>query len=267
MLRNFSNHPGVQRAKTFLQRHPWFVVALPIWVYVGFMVAQLVVQLLAVGLVSLGVHLDSINSAVLSTVVAACIYVVTLVIVIGLPILLKNQKFSGKELGLWRLPEWMDILLAPAGFIIYIVLSGLLAYGFSQLFPQVTASAQNTGFNNLNSSYQYILAFVTLVIIAPFAEELLFRGYLLGKLIKYAPIWLSVLITSLLFGFLHMTISGGGITGWSLGLDTFALSLVLCTLRLITRSIWPSILLHMIKNSVAFAILFIIPLLSGTLVR
>ena len=97
-----------------------------------------------------------------------------------------------------------------------------------------------------------MLAFITLVVIAPVAEEVLFRGYLYGKLKKYVPVWAAILITSALFGLIHGT--------WNVAVDTFALSIILCLLRESTGGIWASILLHMIKNGIAFYFLFIVGL-------
>jgi membrane protease YdiL (CAAX protease family) len=101
------------------------------------------------------------------------------------------------------------------------------------------------------------LAFVTLVVVAPIAEEIIFRGYMYGKLKKFVPIWVAILATSLLFGAVH--------GAWNLAIDTFALSIVLCSLREFTGNIWASILLHMVKNGIAFYILFIYPTLLTTL--
>jgi membrane protease YdiL (CAAX protease family) len=67
------------------------------------------------------------------------------------------------------------------------------------------------------------------------------------------PVWVAIVITSALFGFIHGQ--------WNVGIDVFALSVVLCSLREITGSIWAGILLHMLKNSVAFFIIFITPVL------
>ena len=118
---------------------------------------------------------------------------------------------------------------------------------------------EDVGFRQLNQRYEYILAFTTLIIIAPIAEEILFRGYLYGKLKKFVPIWVAILVTSALFGSIH--------GAWNLAIDTFALSIVLCLLRESTGNIWASILLHMAKNGIAFYILFINPTLFTTLGR
>ena len=45
---------------------------------------------------------------------------------------------------------------------------------------------------------------------------------------------------------------------WVAALDTFTLSMVLCYLRQETDSLWPGILLHALKNCIAFITLFVL---------
>jgi len=90
-------------------------------------------------------------------------------------------------------------------------------------------------------------------VIAPFAEEVLFRGYLYGKIKHYAPVWLAIILSSVLFGVAH--------GAWNVGVDTFALGIILCLLREITGSLWASIFVHMAKNGLAYYLLFINPVL------
>lgn len=244
----------------------WWVVAviMPIWVYVSFLLAQLGVSGLLWILGTLSVPLESVNKTVATTVLAALIYIVSLLIVIGVPWIGLKVRTTRTELGIRRPPIPSDFLFAPAGAVVYFVLSFVLVYIATTLFPGFdSGQAQDTGFNGLTENYQFVLAFITLVILAPIAEETLFRGYLLGKLIKTVPVWLAVLVTSLLFGFIHVGLSDH--PAWNLGIDTFALSIVLCLLRLQTKSIWASVLVHMTKNGIAFYLLFINPLLLHTL--
>jgi membrane protease YdiL (CAAX protease family) len=230
------------------------VLLLPLWVALGFGVSQLVLTGVVLLLNALGVPFALLNSTVLNTVFAACVYSLTVLIVVGAPYWLKKLPTTKQEIGLWRLPTWADIGLAPAGFIVYLLITALLAYGASLLIPGYDAhQVQQTGFTNLTAHYEYVLAFVTLIVLTPVAEEILFRGYLYGKLRKIAPVWLSILVTSVLFGAVHGQ--------WNVGIDVFALSLILCSLREVTGSIWAGILLHMLKNSIAFYLLFINPTL------
>jgi membrane protease YdiL (CAAX protease family) len=250
MWRNFSHK--------FKQKKMWLGIVLPVWVLVGFIFAQLIVSVGIELLSVVGVDFDSTNPAVLNTVAGGIIYSVSLLLVIGLPWWIKKNRTTKEELGLGRWPRWLDILLAPAGFFVYVLLSALLIFLATQFllfidFDQI----QDTGYSQLSQHFEFILAMIMLVFIAPIAEEVLFRGYLFGKLRAHVPVWLAILLTSLLFAVVH--------GAWNVGIDVFALSIVLCLLRVISGSLWPSILLHMMKNGLAFYILFINPTLLGTL--
>ena len=223
-----------------------------LWVFIGYILAQSVLIGVLWLLATFGVSVAQLNQAVLSMVFAAAVYLLSLVIVLGLPWLLKRRRTGKQELGLTRLPSWLDIGLAPAGFIVYLVVSVMLLAVFSTLIPAIDMEqVQQNGFEGIGQRYEYILAFVTLVILAPLAEEVLFRGYLYGKLRMKVPLWAAMLLTSVLFAAVHGQ--------WNVAIDVFALSIVLCVLREITGSIWSGILLHMLKNGIAFYFLFVSP--------
>ena len=242
-------------------RHNWMMlVILPAWVFVGFFTAELLTGGLLWLAAAGGIALKSVNQSVLNAVIAAIVYLLTLAIVIIIPWFFRRRTIKIADFGLSRWPSWSDIFMTPAGFIVYIILSSLLILLATHILPGFNPNqVQNTGFEHLVQGYEYILAFTTLVIVAPIAEEILFRGYLFGKLKQYIPVWVAAIATSVLFGAIHGS--------WDVAVDTFALSLVLCYLRETTGSIWSSILLHMLKNGIAFYLLFIYPSLLTTLVR
>ena len=180
-------------------------------------------------------------------------------------------KTTKSSLGLNELPTWTDIGLAAAGFIAYILLASLFTAIFS-VFPWFDANqAQDVGFNTLFLTSDRIFAFLTIVIVAPIAEELIFRGFLYQKIksiffhethtkpekpvrkstkkAELLAIIIATLITSLTFGVMHGQ--------WNVGVNVFAMSIVLCLMREITGSIYSGILLHMIKNMIAFYLLYI----------
>lgn len=236
------------------------LLVLPAWVFVSFFVARSLVGGLIQLLVILHVPIASLSQSVASTLIAALVYIIMLVLVVGLPWIIKIQQTNKTEIGLTRLPTWTDILITPAGLIIYFVLTSVLILLVTRFFPQIdTNQVQDVGFKQLNQRYEYILAFTTLVIVAPIAEEILFRGYLFGKLKKFVPVWAAILVTSILFGMLHGE--------WNLAIDTFVLSVIACLLRESTGNIWASILLHMGKNGIAYYSLFIYPLLLTIMVK
>ncbi len=234
-------------------------VGLVLWTLLTFSAARFLPLVMLYALRFFGVPLESIDQAAYTAVSAAVVYGTTILLLIGLPWLLKKSRTSSQDLGLTRLISWADMGLAPLGFIVYLLVSGLLVYAVSQLVPGIDLTqAQETGFDGgMRVYYQYLLALAALVVIAPIAEEIIFRGYLYGKLRKAVPVWLAMLITSAAFGLAHGQ--------WNVGIDVFALSMVACSLREITGSVWAGVLLHMLKNSLAYYILFINPVLSHTI--
>jgi uncharacterized protein len=242
------------------------VLALPAWVFTCFMLAQVVVLVIVTILRELGVAFSGVNTSVLETVAAATIYLLCFALIVCVPWFVKRYRTTRADVGLTRLPTWMDIGLAPAGFIIYLLASGLCMIIVAQLVPGFNASEpQDIGFQDLSKQYEFILAFLTLVIIAPIAEEAIFRGYLYGKLRRSVPIWAAIVATSVLFGLLHMKWDGGLVAGINVGLDVFVLSIIMCGLREVTGSIWAGVLLHMMKNGLAFYLLFINTSLLSTI--
>lgn len=240
--------PGPQK------RNKWsMLLLLPAWVLVSFVGANLLLYVAVMLLKAFQVNLAAIMApSVLDTVFAALVYVAAFAIAFGVPLLFGRGRVNLETLGLTRLMSWSDIGLAPIGFIAYLILAWMLVALAILLFPAFAPDQmQDVGFKNLTDRNGYLLAFTTLVVLAPVAEELLFRGYLYGKLRRHVPLYAAIIMTSLLFGAVHMQ--------WNVGINVFALSVVMCGLREITGSIWAGILLHMIKNAIAFYILFIGP--------
>lgn len=264
MLANFSNDTmmNIRFKKDTIspqsRQFSWrMLIGLPAWVFTGFMLAQVLLVAVVWLCSKVGIFLPT-DSVTTQTTITAIVYVLTLLIVIGVPWILQRRSTSREDIGLTRLPSWMDILLSPAGFIIYFILSGVLIAVATAVLPDFDVTqTQEVGFEDLSQRSEYLLAFLTLVVVAPVAEETLFRGYLYGKLKKHVPLWLAIVATSALFGAFHGQ--------WNVALDTFMLSVVMCSLREVTGNIWAGILLHMMKNGIAFYFLFINPSILNTL--
>lgn len=96
-----------------------------------------------------------------------------------------------------------------------------------------------------------ILAGLSAVVFAPLAEELMFRGLLLGALIRKTkrfpanerklPVQLANVATSLFFALLHAD-------AWPAPIGIFVLSLALGKLYIATGRLWPSIVAHAVFN-------------------
>ena len=163
---------------------------------------------------------------------------------------IKPIKFNRERMGLRGFPTWTDIGLAPIGYVVSVV----LATGLTALFnflPWFDANeTQELGYSIYMPGFERGIAFIILAIIAPIAEELIFRGWLYGKLRIKIPKWIAILATSLVFGLIHLQ--------WNVGITVFCMSVVTCTLREITGTIYAGMLVHIINNGVAFFLIYVV---------
>lgn len=239
-----------------LPSRPVALLGAPLWVTVSYIAATAAVVGVSY-LIKPFLVLSAADQAVAATLSATTVYLLALAFAIGIPRLVSRRYVTTKrELGLSRLPSWLDIVLAPAGLVAYFFTATMLLVLASAVFPGLDANeAQQLPFSTTAGGASFALAFLTLVVIAPLAEEVLFRGYLYGKLRRIAPVWLAAIITSLLFGLAHLQ--------WNVAIDVFAMSLIMCLFRETTGTIWVGVLMHMMKNGIAFYFLFINPTIIG----
>lgn len=226
------------------------IAGISAWVVLGFFAVQFlllyVIQLLVkADIITVG----AFKSPLTQLIVSAIAYTLALVFII-LPYLIRERYSSSfkKLLGIHKQPLLRNLGWVLLGYGAYLALSLVFAIVIKAVWPGFDAmQAQEIGFKGLHGPVEFAMALLALVVIAPIVEELLFRGFLFGQLRRTTNFWLSTLITSLVFGFVHLQ--------WNVGVDVFALSLVLCFLREKTGTIWVGIALHMVKNSIAFTFL------------
>ncbi len=252
---------------------PWWKFALKIFAMLIWVAASTIVSQLIIGrLMVLIMGVENFSQPVPMAIYSALSYVLTMFMVILVPPIVISirksktdkkrvtidKKAAREEMGLKDFPTWTDIGLAPVGFIVYLLVAGGLTALFG-LFPWFNASeAQDVGFNYYITGMDRMIAFVVLVVIAPIAEEIIFRGWLYGKLrntvlnrySNIVSILVSTFLVSLVFGVVHLQ--------WNVGVNVFAMSIVLCVLREITGTIYSGILLHMLKNGLAFYLLYVL---------
>ena len=202
---------------------------------------------------------EQFHEPVWVAVYSALSYIVSLLLIVLIPMVLLNKwKVSREDLGLKGAPTWTDIGLSLVGFVVATIIAAGITALFS-LFPWFNAEeAQDVGFSLILNGPSRVIAFITLVGLAPIAEEIIFRGWLYGLIRKktisvmgkVASMIISSFIVSALFGLVHFQ--------WNVGINVFAMSLVLCALREITGTIYAGILMHMVKNGVAFWMLYIL---------
>lgn len=104
-------------------------------------------------------------------------------------------------------------------------------------------SQHGTGWNGYDFGFLYYS-----VICAPISEEVLFRGWLYGRLRKIVPgkwfVPIAILITSICFAWIHHE--------FKLAFSAFLFSVCLCILREYTKNIYGGILIHALWNFQTF---------------
>ncbi|WP_265445841.1 CPBP family intramembrane glutamic endopeptidase [Acetivibrio straminisolvens] len=88
-----------------------------------------------------------------------------------------------------------------------------------------------------------IIVFITVGIMAPIIEEIIFRGLVLNELKKAIPIYPAIILQALIFGIYHMNPLQGAYAA--------LLGIVLGIVTEKTRSIWTPILVHVSFNSLS----------------
>ncbi|HXI49663.1 MAG TPA: CPBP family intramembrane glutamic endopeptidase [Steroidobacteraceae bacterium] len=98
---------------------------------------------------------------------------------------------------------------------------------------------------------QLPIAILFIVIIGPFAEELMFRGLLLDWLRQRMAAWQAAVLISLLFASLHSHSFGNGVAGGLALFDRFLLGMATSFLALRYKSLRPAFVLHAVNNGIA----------------
>jgi membrane protease YdiL (CAAX protease family) len=118
--------------------------------------------------------------------------------------------------------------------------------GISQ--PQRLSSDLAEVFGSGGAGLALSIALVALV--APFAEELAFRGVVLPVLGARWGMWPAIVGSAVIYAVYHFS--------WWLFTPTFVLGLALGWLAWTRRSLWPAIWLHVLYNAVAVAAGFLV---------
>lgn len=182
------------------------------------------------------------------------VYVIGFTVMIIEPLVIRSMALAQVRdlIGIARRIKVHDVLAAIIAWAGYLIMSIVLTVLAAVILPQINLDqSQDIGFGRIVSDWDIVYIFLAIVIAAPIMEELIFRGYLYGTLRRLMPWWAGAVVTGVVFGLVHGQ--------WNVALDTFALSMIACYLREYTGSIWAGVVLHALKNSIAFLILFVAP--------
>ena len=152
----------------------------------------------------------------------------------------------------WGIALLLGLLCIPVTGLIATYTQELLAY--EEIYNPQLDFVVPEGFSWL----AFIGMTLTVGLLIPVAEELIFRGVLLTWLAAHVPGWAAVLVTSLIFAAMHVEPS--------IVAGTLFLGLVCGWLVQKSGSLWPAIAVHVLNNAVKVVILYLALLLDIPLV-
>jgi membrane protease YdiL (CAAX protease family) len=230
----YSIASGVQTTER--RRVPWdwtdFVIFWP-----GAFVAFQVLILVALPLADLGLNgTDStVRTAVESFVQAAMFYaggLINLYVLVGL-----RRRGTLQDLG-WRRFQWWWILVAVVAAYATLNIADYLQQISQHLLPNQINQQCITVRHEFG--HFIVLAIIVVCVMAPLAEETIFRGFVYGWLRRWSPAALAIPISGAIFAAAHQELL--------LMLPLFAVGCVLALLYQGSKSLWPGAIVHALFN-------------------
>jgi CAAX protease family protein len=150
----------------------------------------------------------------------------------------------------WRLGLRRS-LRSPAGTAATAGAAALAYIIFAAVYSSLVQTHQkditrDLGFGHGN--FGTVAAGLLIIVAAPISEEIFFRGFLFGGFRKRLSFPIAALISGVIFGLFHYT----GASSFTVVPQLAFLGFALCCVYEETGSIYPTIALHMLNNTLAF---------------
>ena len=171
---------------------------------------------------------------------------------------LKEMKiiFTYKKLNFFFIVKSLIYILSIGmiHYIIYFIFDNAFLFNFFKYFNDILSGKKNITIydilileKSLRPRFEPFM-FIATVIISPIFEEILYRGLMYNKLKEISNAFIGVLISSILFAFLHIPKYGFGINTFFL----FLVGILLAYCYEKTDNIYVPILVHSINNFFIF---------------
>lgn len=176
------------------------------------------------------------------TMAANCIVSELIILVPGLVFLAASRGNWNENLGFAKVRISSLLLVVLFTFLSMPLVTVLNA--FSMLFAENAVVSMESGI--LEVGFPGMLFLIG--IYGPFCEEFVFRGMIFRGYKKSGSTFWAILLSSLLFGLMHMNINQA--------IYAFAIGILLALLVEATGSLWGSIFCHMVFNSSQVVLMF-----------
>ncbi|HKY14388.1 MAG TPA: type II CAAX endopeptidase family protein [Microthrixaceae bacterium] len=123
---------------------------------------------------------------------------------VGVPLWATTTKGDGpvEELGLRFAP--IDALIGlVAGTALQLGVIPLIYWALGDLVSQAELEEPARELVDLTDGPGWVLLVIMVLVLAPFAEELFYRGLIMRSVARLVPMWVSVIITAALFALMH----------------------------------------------------------------
>ena len=173
----------------------------------------------------------------------------TVILILPLIILTKMRyKLRPRDFGFHKMSLRKSLLSAIEGYLLYIGITlviTIIVLNFDLRIPgyQLPERILPLFGNDIPS---IVIAGIIVVAVAPVVEEIFFRGFLLRTLSNKIGLWAGSAITASVFALFHMQFASI--------IPIFILSLIINSLVIRNKSIYPAIYFHILNNAIAFVI-------------
>lgn len=172
-------------------------------------------------------------------------------ILIAAPLLiftLIKHKLKWKHFGFKKIGIWKTIKLIISGYLLYLgitfIITSIILYTDLKIPGYQIQERILPLFGDSLTSL--VVAGVVIVAIAPFLEEIFFRGFLLRSFSNRWGIFSGSILSAAIFAIFHMQ--------WQSIIPIFILGLIINSLVIKGKSLWPAIFFHAFNNAIAFTI-------------
>ena len=225
-----------------VERAPRWPALFALWAFLVGITGTMLLVGLGAAIIGADGESDSPGFVVLATLVQA-------VVLVGTAVLFASFVSKPKpwHFGLRRTPFWLGLGWAVAGIVAFYVIAAL----YSVIVPVDVEQGVTDDLGADEGTFGLIVAGLMVMIVAPVAEELFFRGFFYKALRSRFTMVGAAVLDGLLFGAIHYNFEGADAL---LLLPPLALlGFLFCVVYEKTGSLFPVIGMHAFNNSVAYA--------------
>lgn len=154
-----------------------------------------------------------------------------------------------KDLGINAVSPPAFFIYGIGGGLVLLLVITLLSIPINYLNPDLSPQVYEEILRSVQNLPQFLAIFLAGAVLAPFSEELFYRGMIYPVLRRYVGVRWGIILAGVIFGLAHMD--------WWRAIPLSMGGIILCYIYEKTGSIWPSFIAHGIWNAVMSLALYI----------